>query len=244
MIGLLETREEKLQFLIKKYFKLSQKELADTFEVRETEMSKIVNNQENKLKNIHLLGFCQLYDVPYEIFSDKKLNTEKKLVVFLDNYRKNLKSANNLFQKDERLWEMLKGVWYGYMYASVPFNGDQDIHQIKTDFYGDYEVIDEYKNAGKVFMGDNQSIIVKKTPNEKNFSLIVISNKQVAYQIFRFAIISIQNGTDASEMFNWGFYTKEPLSKEEAREVLDDKKKIQLKLDYDLVSRIRRRIRI
>jgi DNA-binding Xre family transcriptional regulator len=65
MIGLLETKEETLKFLIKNYLKLSQKKLAEEFEVTEAEMSKIINNHEKKLKNIHLLGFCYLHDIPY-----------------------------------------------------------------------------------------------------------------------------------------------------------------------------------
>jgi len=210
------------------------------------EYKKHLQQQKKKQKIFESLEKHSL--IPENIYN-KEIETKEQIDKVIEEYKVAMlsskdKTINNLFKKDERLWGKLKGDFYAYMYASEVFNGDQKIHQVKTTFYGDYQVIDQHDNEGKLFMGENQSIILKKTPNEKNFSFILFPNKQVSYQTFRFAIISIQNGTYGEEMFNWGFYSREKLSIREAQEVLGEKKKIQIKLNSDFLIRVRQKFKI
>lgn len=243
MIGLLETKEEKFKFLIQEYFKLTQKELAKEFDVRETEMSKIINNQEKKLKNIHILGFCHLYDVPYEIFTNKKLDTEEKVILFLDSYKSS--QEEEIFQKDEQLMKNLVGTWYAYLYPSSLISPIQNngIWIVKTVITEDYKVIDEHNNKGILQVGKHQSLIIKEANTEKNLTVIRFLNRQVTYKIFRFVIVSNQNITN-NDMVNFGFYSKEKYSPEIAKEILGDIKKVQLKLDLEFDERMSAFVRI
>ena len=181
----------------------------------------------------------------------KELLTDEYIDKILKKYKERLlksreDSIHRLFSVDSRVWGKLQGDWYAYLYSSEVFNKNQYIHQVKTTFYGDYQVIDEYDNQGKLFMGENQSIIIKKTPNEKNFSLIVFNHTHVTYGTFRFAIFSIQNGTGSGgeEMINWGFYTKNRVSLQEAESILGKKEQVQIKLDLDFAKRVRQNLTI
>jgi len=232
MIGLLETKEEKLQFLIKNYFKLSQKKLAQEFEVTEAEMSKIVNNHEKKLKNIHLLGFCYLYDVPYEIFSNQAFNSEEKISSFLDNHSHH--KEREIFHKDDVLFENLVGVWYSYFYPGSSFGS---IYSIKTTIHPDYTISDENGNHGKLLVGELQSVIIKKAINSKNFISILFDNADVAFKLFHFSMLSKRNHVKR-EMCNFGFFSRQKITLELAEQILGDKKQVQLKMDCDFKERV------
>ena len=186
--------------------------------------------------------------IPKDLNTKEVLN-EEYINTILKEYKDRLlehkkEGINRLFSKNSRVWDKLEGDWYAYLYSSEVFNKNQYIHQVKTTFYGDYQVIDEYGNQGKLFMGENQSIIIKKTPNEKNFSLIVFNHTNVTYSTFRFAIFSIQNGTGSGgeEMINWGFYTKNKVSLPEAENILGKKERVQIKLDLDFAKRVRQNL--
>ena len=232
MIGQLDTKEEKLQFLIRSYFKLSQKKLAEKFEVTEAEMSKIVNNQENKLKNIHLLGFCYLYDIPYEIFNHQKFNSEERIKEFLDNYQKSQKKE--IFNKDEPLFQNLKGIWYAYFYAGSSFG---DIHCIETTIHDDHRVSDENGNYGKLLIGELQSVIIKKAVNSKNFISILFDNADVGFKLFHFSMLSKRNQVKR-EMCNFGFFSRKKIDLVLAEQILGEKKHVQLKMDCDFKERV------
>jgi len=232
MIGLLETNEEKLQFLIKNYLKLSQKKLANEFEVSEAEMSKIVNNQENKLKNVHLLGFCYLYDIPYEVFKNKELNTEDKVTTFLDRYRSN--KQKEIFREDKKLLEHLIGDWYAYFY---PSNSFAKIYSIKTTIKEDGSVIDENGNFGKVYFGTLQSMIIKEAENSKNLISITFDNMQVRYGMFPFTLVSKRNHVNR-KMCNFGFFADRKLDLDIVKKILGSVNEVQLKMNCDFGERI------
>lgn len=234
MIGLLETKEETLQFLIKKHLKLSQKKLAEAFEVTEAEMSKIINNHEKKLKNVHLLGLCQLEDIPYEIFDNKKFNTEEKVVSFLEAY-KNSQKEEVFEKKNEELVEDLVGVWYAYVHPSNPL---ADIYCIETIISDDLSVKDQHRNFGKVFMGERQSIMVKKAQNSRNFVNIVFDNDQVVYGMFPFSMLSKTNQVNR-EMCNFGFFSRKKLDLNVAQKILGESiNSVQMKIDVDFKERV------
>ncbi|SFV64828.1 hypothetical protein MNB_SV-14-1152 [hydrothermal vent metagenome] len=232
MIGLLATKEETLKFLIKNYFRLSQKKLAEEFEVTEAEMSKIINNHEKKLKNIHLLGFCYLQNIPYEIFNTKKFNTEEKVVSFLDNLKKDKKKE--IFCKDEVLFNNLVGVWYAYFYPGSSFG---EIYSIKTTIHDDHSISDENGNYGQLLIGELQSVIIKKARNSKNFISILFDNADVAFELFHFSMLSKRNHVKR-EMCNFGFFSRTKINLEVAEKILGEKRNVQLKMDCDFKERV------
>ena len=238
---------------LQEYFQIPITIFNDDIPYNELDIDRAIKDYKKQLqrqkKELKIFESLKRYEfIPPDIY-DETIETQKQIDRMVEAYKEEKfsgkdKTINNLFQKDKRLWDNLKGDFYAYMYASEIFNGNQEIHQVKTTFYGDYQVIDQYNNEGKLFIGENQSIIIKKTPNEKNFSFILFPNKQVFYQTFRFAIVSIQNGTYGEEMFNWGFYSKDELSIEEAKKILGNKKSMQIKLDSDFLIRVRQRFKI
>ncbi len=247
MIGLLETNEEKIKFLIKDYFKLSQKKLADTFGVSETEMSKIVNNQEKKLKNVHLLGFCQLHDVPYEVFSNKKINTEEKLTSFLDNYKNsktkkisNNNSSNpleNMISKHyrEEILNKIKGKWYLHLYNSQAKN---EIWIMETNIKSDATVEHPYNDShGYLHIRQGSSYIEKYLPTFGMTALIRFSNTNIAYKLFYVSINSIDIA-EKRPIVNLAFMSRKKYSEKETRNILSSYEKSQLKLDSDFHDRI------
>ena len=173
----------------------------------------------------------------------KKLKEE---VLLLKKKNKVLKEAQtkislnldtNFFKKDIDLQNKLLGEWNTHLYSST-YERTKKIHIFKTYFQENNSVFDVYKNNGKFFIGEHQTIVFKKTPNEKNFSLIVFQNNNITYKVVIFAIISIQNGTH-EEMMQYGFYSKKEYSYEETKKILGEVNNLQLKLDLDFARRIR-----
>jgi len=232
MIGLLETKEETLKFLIKDYFKLSQKKLAEEFDVTEAEMSKIINNHEKKLKNIHLLGFSYLQNIPYEVFDTKKFNSEEKVKTFLESYKRSQKKE--IFCEDEVLFKNLVGVWYAYFYPGSSF---AEIYSIKTTIHDDHSISDENGNYGQLLIGELQSVIIKKATNSKNFISILFDNADVAFELFHFSMLSKRNHVKR-EMCNFGFFSRQKITLELAEQILGEKRQVQLKMDCDFKERV------
>jgi len=228
----LESNEEKLQFLIKKHFKLSQKKLANDFGFTEIEMSKIVNNQEKKLKNIHLLGFCYLHDVPYEIFENKKINTEEKIKKVLESHQRS--KEIEIFNDKNHISKRLIGIWYAYFYPGSSFG---NIYCIETTIHPNFSVSDENGNYGEVLVGELQSVLIKKAINSKNFISILFDNADVGFKLFHFSMLSKRNQVKR-EMCNFGFFSKEKISLELAEQILGEKKNVQLKMDCDFKERV------
>ena len=60
----------------------------------------------------------------------------------------------------------------------------------------------------------------------------------MSFEHFRFTIVSNQNGT-VNEMVNFGFYSRKKYSPQEAKDILGDMEKVQLKLDLGFDERLR-----
>jgi len=151
--------------------------------------------------------------------------------------RTTLNLNGDLFKEDTNLLNNLLGEWHTHLYSST-YERTGKIHIFETYFQENNIVFDVYKNSGKFFIGEHQTIVLKKTHNEKNFSLIVFQNNNVTYKVVIFAIVSIQNGTH-EEMMQYGFYSKKKYSYEETKKILGEINKLQLKLDLDFARRIR-----
>jgi len=231
---------------LQEYFEIPITIFEDDFFYNETEMHKAIEEYkeelEKKKKEKKIFESLKKHNLVPKTIYDNEIDSMEKIDREIMEHKEKIRQnrlifEKNLFIEDNRLYNNLKGEWNSYLYSSI-YKRTGKIHIFKTYFKENYEVVDEHENRGKLFIGDNQSIVVKKTPNEKNFSVIVFQNINVSYKICRFSIISIQNGT-SEEMMQHGFYSKKSYSKEEAKEILGDIDNIQLKLNLDFAKRIR-----
>jgi hypothetical protein len=70
-------------------------------------------------------------------------------------------------------------------------------------------------------------------------TVIRFSNRHVTFEHFHFTIVSNQNGT-INEMVNFGFYSRKKYSAKEAKEILGEMDKAQLKLNLEFEKRLRK----
>ena len=204
------------------------------------------------LNNLHIQLLEHVCGIPKEIFDENiKFNKHtideiirkynyKKLIKeqYNSNICKNLEK-NKIFCKNEKLFKKLKGIWYAYLYPSNPSSSkkDEGIWIVKTIINDDYSVVDEYNNRGVLQISDHQSLILKKSYEYGDLTIIRFPNRQVIYGIFKFVIISTQNGSE-NEMLNFGFYSRERYTSKVAKEILGDIDKVQLKLDLGFNNRV------
>ena len=204
------------------------------------------------LNNLHIQLLEHLCGIPKEVFDNKvEFNTaiidmiikkyaHKKLIekrhssTICENLEK-----SKIFCKNEKLFENLKGVWYAYLYPSNPSSSkkDEGIWIVQTIIDDNYSVVDEYNNHGILQISDHQSLILKKSYEYDDLTIIRFQNRQVSYGIFKFIIMSTQNGSE-NEMVNFGFYSREKYTPKIAKEILGDIDKVQLKLDLEFNDRV------
>ena len=221
--------EEKLKYVIKS-LNLSTKEIAKKLEISQGMVSQILNFHNNKLRNIHIHALCHAYHIPIEIFENKKINNQEAIDTILQEQQE-----KSIFQKDYELLEKLLGRWYLYSYPSNP--NLSDIWETETYFYKDFIVEDLHRNRGKLFIGKNQSVILKESHNSHNITSITFDNDKVTYENFAFSRISKSNSLN-QELFNFGFFSRKQIAKERAKEILGDIKKVQLQMDHEMLRRI------
>jgi len=204
------------------------------------------------LNNLHLQILEHVCNIPKEVF-DQKTEFDTNLIdtiindyahqkIIKQNHRsticENLEKSK-IFCKNEKLFENLKGVWYAYLYPSNPNSSkkDEGIWIVKTTIDDNYSVVDEYNNHGILQISDHQSLILKKSYEYDDLTIIRFQNRQVSYGIFKFIIMSTQNGSE-NEMVNFGFYSREKYTPKIAKEILGDIDKVQLKLDLEFNDRV------
>jgi len=231
--------EEKLSFIID-YLKLNVKEIADLWGMQSNYISKLREHTHNSLRPMHLYAFTGAYNIPHKVF-DKKVKISTEVINILKEAKK--EKINNIFEKNKKLMEKLKGKWYAYIYPSNPNSAikSEGIWIVETYINNDYSVVDEYQNSGILKIGKNQSLIIKESYDERDLTIIRFSNRQIAYKHFRFVIVSTQNGTE-HEMINFGFYSRTKYTPTEAKEILGDTSNIQLKLDLDFNDRLVKKV--
>ena len=230
----LKKNEGKLAYVIKKR-KLVTKDIAKKLGVTSPLISRIKNYEDNettKLRNMHLYAICFAYSIPIEIFENKSINTEEKINLLLN---KEEKKDLEIFVHNQEISSKLEGVWYMYSYTSNPMLGE--IWETKTTFYDDYTVEDQHKNRGTLYIGKNQSVILKESNGSKNITTITFDNSRVFYGAFLFSRISKSNSIN-KELFNFGLCSRKRLDKELVKEVLGKKNEVQLQVSYDILERI------
>ncbi len=228
----LYNNEDKLAYVIKK-LSLVTKEIAKKLGVTSSLISQIKNHYEdsNRLRNIHLYAICFAYNIPIEIFENKDIDTSLKIDKLLNKHHKKI----SIFHNNLEIIEKLKGTWYMYSYPSNLML--TDIWETKTTFYEDYRVIDEHNNQGTLYIGKNQSIILKESAGSKNITSITFDNARVFYNAFIFSRVSKSNGANR-ELFNFGISSRKKLDKNLVKEILGDMKEVQLQVNYSILERI------
>ena len=224
-------REEKVSFLIN-YLKLNVKDIADLWEMQPNYISKLREESHNSLRAMHLYAFTGAYNIPYKIFEDKSIKTSHQIIEILEEQQKVEKET--LFKQESQLLKNIEGDWYAYFYPSNRF---ADIHSIKTTINLDGTVLDQNGNWGKLFIGTNQSIIIKETANSKDLVSITFNNHQIAYEMFHFSLVSKRNHVKR-EMLNFGFFSRKEIEPDTIKEILGKKEFLQLKMQCDFVERI------
>jgi len=229
--------EEKLQYVIK-YLDLKVKDIASSLELSSAMISQIQNHTTGKLKRHHLYAIAHVYNIPMEIFDNESINTPSLIKSFL-NFSKN--DEEKLFYKNEKLANNLLGEWYLYSYPSNL--NHSKIYETHHTIYADGTVKDEHNNQGKLYLGKNQSLIVKESNNSKNLTSITFDNNRVTYNFFIFSRVSKSINMN-QELFNFGFFSKKQLTIEEVTGILGEPNQVQMKLDYSLLERLNQHIRI
>ena len=228
----LNSNEAKLHFIIS-FLSLDVKDIATKFGVTAGTISgwrKEYNGKE--IKPMHLYALESAYGIPKKIFEDKNINTKKQIEEILKQQKQ--EEEQQLFFEHNMLIKSLAGEWFAYFY---PSNSFADIHCIKTTISLDYTVIDEHQNRGKVFLGTNQSMIIKESKNSKNLVSITFDNDRIGYDIFPFSLVSKSNLVKR-EMFNFGFFTRTQLEPNIIKRILGDVSNMQLKVNCEFGERI------
>jgi transcriptional regulator with XRE-family HTH domain len=220
-------KEEKLKYILK-VLKIQNKDIAQKLDIGLVTVANIKNYHQNRLRKHHLYAICTAYNIPLEIFENDSINTNEKV----DNI---LKDRDEIFTKDYELLDKLKGDWYLYSYPSN--SAIAEVWETETTIYEDFFVEDMHGNRGKLFIGKNQSIILKESRNSKNITSITFDNNRVAYGIFPFSRVSKANSIN-KELFNFGIFSHEKLEINKAKEILGAVKGVQLQMKQDILERI------
>jgi hypothetical protein len=247
-----ELTREKLIYIINNHIDGGKKTLAiKTFGYKKENVvsnfcSKNVNSY---LKKLHMESIERHHHIPISIwdrefpFDTELIDKEiKKYQSSLNQGAINIETKDTIFQKNEQLFKKLKGIWYAYLYPSNPNSAKETegVWIVETEIYDDYTVIDQWGNKGYLKLGKQESLIIKESYENNDLTVIRFQNRQVPFENFRFTIVSNQNFT-IHEMVNFGFYSRKKYTPKEAKKILGDMKKVQLKLDLEFEERLRAR---
>jgi len=233
---------DKLNYILENY--ISASEVTRAFGFKSNTMVSKMRKGQTHISTLHLEGLEKHFDIPTKLFEYNIIYNKKDIDILIQEY-KDQKIENqeylshNFFKKNTKLIRKLKGRWYAYSYPnkSKNINNSKEIQIIQTEIHDDYTIIDENKNRGIVRIGQNQSLILMKSYNNDNLTIIHFQNRQILYNTFRFVIISTQSGHE-QEIINFGFYSRTQYNPQAAKEILGDSSKIQIKLDSDFNERI------
>jgi transcriptional regulator with XRE-family HTH domain len=226
----LHNNEEKLNYVIKK-LNLKTKDIAQKLEISSGLISQIQNHYNGKLRKIHLYAICNAYKIPMEIFENKEVNNTE----VIDGLLEQTLNPDSMFQNDYKLLNKLLGTWYVYSYPSnLKLT---EVWITETKIFENFHVEDMHKNTGKLYIGKKQSIILKESNNSRNITSITFDNDRITYENFPFSRVSKSNSLN-KELFNFGFFSRIKMSKEEAKEVLGNINEVQVQMNYGLLERI------
>lgn len=226
-------KEEKLKHIIE-ILKLRTKDIAKKLGVTSSLITQLKSDLKGStpLRNMHIYAICFAYDIPIEIFEDRNVNTKEKIAQLL--HQQKLESKK-IFHQDSELMEKLVGSWYMYSYPSSPQL--TEVWETKTTFYENGTVEDEHNNSGSLYIGKNQSVILKESNGSKNITTITFDNSRVHYNVFIFSRVSKSNSVN-KEMFNFGICSRKKLDIKLVKETLGDINEVQLHMNYAMLDRV------
>ena len=253
---------QKLNYIIEEYIAGGKEELSvKTFGYeRQNSVTNLCSygKKSTSLKKIHMESIERHHQIPMSIWEHSLPFDKEKINQLIEEYRTfstndslSFDQEDSIFQKNKKLFNKLKGVWYAYLYPSNPLSAEktEGIWIVETTIYDDYSVVDWWGNSGYLKLGKNQSLIIKEPYENSDLTVIRFSNRHVSFEHFRFSnrhvsfehfrftIVSNQNGT-IHEMVNFGFYSRKKYSPKEAKEILGSIDKVQLKLDLEFDGRL------
>ncbi|CAA6798851.1 MAG: Unknown protein [uncultured Sulfurovum sp.] len=244
---------KKLNYILNSY--MTATEVTHAFGFKSETMISKMRKGENRITQLHIDGLEKYFNIPPELFNItiknedeidliiktyqlQKQKDQKKLLEQTQDLSPYCKIDKNIFPENPKLFEKIKGTWYGYVYPSNPASSEHGIWEVKTIIGEDYSVIDEpWGNKGYLKLGKNESLIIKESYDHEDLTTIRFSNRQVPSGHFRFVVISNQNHT-LNEMVNFGFFSRKRYPLDEAKEILGDRESKQLKLDVEFNERL------
>lgn len=242
---------QKLNYIIEEYIEGGKEELSiKTFGYeKQNSVSNLCSSKPKSttIKKIHMESIERHHQIPMTIWENSLPFDKEKINQLIEEYRALSKNGtlsfeeeDSIFKKNQKLFKQLKGIWYAYLYPSNPKSAEETegVWIVETTINDDYSVVDYWGNAGYLKLGKEQSLIIKEPYENSDLTVIRFSNRHVSFKHFRFTIVSNQNGT-IDEMVNFGFYSRNKYSPQEAKEILGDMDKVQLKLDLDFEKRLR-----
>jgi transcriptional regulator with XRE-family HTH domain len=227
---MLYQKEDKLTYIIK-FLNLKSKEVAKKLEISPAMMAKLMNPTYGVLKMLHVYAFCKAYNVPLVIFEDKHINTTDRV----ENILTQEQEVSSIFYPNNEILDEIVGDWYMYSYPSTLWSAE--VWETKTTVFEDGMVVDQHNNNGKLYIGKNQSIILKESRNSKNITSITFDNNQITYKVFPFSRVSKSNSLN-QPLFNFGFFSKEKVLIEDAKGILGDLNEVQLEMNFNLMKRV------
>jgi len=233
---MLYRKEDKLSYLIKT-LKLKSKDVAKKLEISTAVMAKLMNPTYGALKMLHVYAFCRAYNVPLVIFEDEEIDSTDKVKNILTQEQE----LGTMFYANSQVLDEIIGDWYMYSYPSTLWSAE--VWETETTIFEDGLVTDQHNNNGKLYIGKNQSIILKESNNSKNITSITFDNNQITYKVFPFSRVSKSNSLNQA-LFNFGFFSKEKVSIENAKKILGDLNEVQLEMNFDLMKRIHAYIQV
>jgi len=245
-----QLRAKKFDYILEEY--LSAVEVQKFFGYGSPNMMYKLRHGESPLTEPHIKLLEYMCSIPSEVFEKSvhfdKDNTSEVDKIIKSNYEKKIKKQEENkkinpkfpFYENNKLLTNLIGTWYAYSYGTSPKDGINGIYTIETTIHGDQTVTDMNGNRGRLFLGSNQSMIIKESTNSKDLVSVSFNNIEVSYGVFHFTLVSKRNVIRRS-MCNFGFFSKKKLSKEEYMKILGDKiEKMQLQMDSEFEERVSR----
>lgn len=242
-----QLRAKKFDYILDEY--LSAVEVQKFFGYDSPNMMYKLRHGDSPLTAPHIKLLEYMCHIPSEVFEKNvRFNKDSTLEVdniIKNNYEKQIKEDKEVdtkfpFYENKNLLKRLTGTWYAYSFGTSPDDGIETsgVYTIETTIHDDQTVTDMNGNRGRLFLGHNQSTIIKESKNSRDLITMVFNNTEVSYGRFHFSIQS-QRNVVRRRMCNFGFFSKKKLNEKEYMNILGDKiEKMQLQIDSEFVERV------
>jgi len=237
---------KKFDFILSKHYIRGVGEVATQFGFKNHSKISAFRNPNNNhtLLKVHIEALERHFSIPVRVF-DADVTIDEVEDIIKEHRELQFERSINIYDEvfkyeHSTLLNYIRGRFYAYIYPSNPQGTwtKEGLNIVETTINDDLSVHDEYGNRGVLKIGKHQSFIFKVSYDEKDINVIRFENRQAIYgQNFRFVILSNQNGT-THEMINFGFYSRRLYTPNEAKAILGEIEKLQMKLDIEFSQRV------